>query len=255
MYLAYVDESGDDGARGSNTYVLGCVMVDGSRWADTFDGMIAFRRWVRATFGVPMRAELKANYLLRNGGPALRAQPLSERARFKLYRSHMRIQEKLEMTTFAVVIDKADALAKFGGGRAASDIAWEYLLQRLDRRATYETTQILVVHDEGDPLTIRKRARKARRAGTAGSSFGTGMLSVPFTRLLDDPVSRDSRQSYFLQLADMAAYAAFRRLYPPPAHRGVVVPERMWDFLGNAHFTPVRNTWRYGGPPAIVPGP
>lgn len=252
MYIAYVDESGDDGANGSMSYVLGCVMVDGSRWTDTFDGVIAFRRWVRATFGVPMRAELKANYLLRNGG-LLRSQPLSERARFKLYRSHMRIQDKLGMTTFAVVINKADALAKFGG-RATSDIAWEYLLQRLERRAHYETTEILVVHDEGDPLTIRKRARKARRAGTAGSSFGTGLLSVPFTRLLDDPVSRDSRQSYFLQLADMTAYAAFRRIYPPPPNRGKVVPSSMWDQLGNAHFTLVRNP-RFGDPPAIVPGP
>jgi hypothetical protein len=254
MYLAYVDESGDDGPNGSRSYVLACVMVDGSNWMDTFDGVIAFRRWVRASFGVPMRAELKANYLLRNGGP-LRSRPLSERARFKLYRSHMRIQDKLGMSTFAVVIDKVAALSKFGGGRATSDIAWEYLLQRLDRRATHEGTQILVVHDEGDPLTIRKRARKARRAGTAGSSFGTGLLSVPFTRLLDDPVSRDSRQSYFLQLADMAAYAAFRKVYPPPSHGGVVVPERMWDLLGNAHFTPVRRTCRFGGPPAIVPGP
>jgi hypothetical protein len=188
-------------------------MVNGSNWMDTFDGVVAFRRWVRASFGVPMRAELKANYLLRNGGP-LRSRPLSECARFKLYRSHMRIQDTLGMSTFAVVIDKVAALSKFGGGRATSDIAWEYLLQRLDRRAASGGTQILVVHYEGDPLTIRKRARKARRAGTAGSSIGTGLLSVPFTRLLDDPVSRDSRQSYFLQLADRGGVRGFQEGLP-----------------------------------------
>jgi hypothetical protein len=80
VYLAYIDESGDDGARGSMSYALGCVMIDGSRWTTTFDQMIAFRRFVKARFGVPVRAELKANYLLRNGGP-LRASPLSESAR------------------------------------------------------------------------------------------------------------------------------------------------------------------------------
>ena len=111
------------------------------------------------------------------------------------------------------------------------------------------------MHDEGDAVTIRKRARKARRAGTAGSAFGTGLLRVPFRNLLDDPVPRDSKQSYFVQLADLNAYAAFRKVFPPPSSRGIVVPARMWDFLGNAQFTVVRNTQRFGGPPAIVPGP
>ena len=200
-----------------------------------------------------MRAEIKANYLLRNGGP-LRRSPLSEQARFKLYRAHMRIQQKLGLDAFAVVIDKQEALKKFGGARATSDIAWEYLLQRLERRSTKEETEILIVHDEGDALAVRKRVRKARRAGTAGSHFGTGTLDVPFTRLLDDPVARDSRQSYFLQLADLNAYAAFRALYPPPPRPRQIVPEDMWDELGSARFSKVRSL-SHGDPPGIVPGP
>lgn len=108
MYLAYVDESGDDGTkpRSSVTYALGCVVVESALWASAFDEMIAFRRYVARAFGVPVRAEIKANHLLRNGGP-LRPRPLSERARFKLYRSHMRIQHKLGLKAFAIVIDKA----------------------------------------------------------------------------------------------------------------------------------------------------
>ncbi len=254
MYLAYIDESGDDGASGSKSYALGCVMVDATTWPKTFDALISFRRFVRARFGIPVRAELKANYLLRNGGP-LRQTPLSEHARRALYRSHMRVQAKLGMTAFAVVIDKQKAIAKFSQGRATSDIAWEYLLQRLERRAHYEKTEILLIHDEGDAFAVRGRARKARRAGTAGSAFGTGILSRPFTRLLDDPVPRDSKQSYFLQLADLDAYAAFRRLYPVqqlPAGRTSVVPQTMWDELGGALFTRVR---RAVAAPAIVPGP
>lgn len=255
MYVAYVDESGDDGTkpRSSTTYTLGCVVIESSQWASTFDEMIGFRRYVAQTFGVPVRAEIKANHLLRNGGQ-LRRHPLSERARFKLYRAHMRIQDKLGMKAFAVVIDKEEAARQVGGRRASSDIAWDYLLQRLER--SFRSSEVLLVHDEGDPLTIRKRARKARRAGTAGSAFGTGILRVPFRNLLDDPVSRDSRQSYFLQLADLDAYAAFRCLYPPPATvRHTIVPVSMWQYLGEAHMTVVRNTNKYPGPPAIVPWP
>jgi hypothetical protein len=157
------------------------------------------------------------------------------------------------MKAFAVVIDKKEAREQIGGRRPASDIAWEFLLQRLER--SFRQSEVAVVHDEGDAKTIRRRARKARRAGVAGSAFGTGMLRVPFRNLWDDPVSRESRQSYFLQLADLNAYAAFRRLHPPPEGPGKIVPERMWEFLGDAQMTVVRNTTRYPGPPAIVPWP
>ena len=256
MIIAYVDESGDDGkGKGSHTYSLGCVMVDSARWTEVFDQLIEHRRWVRSTFGVPVRAEIKANYILRNGGP-LRQDPLGEKARFALYRSFLRLQPKLGLDVFAVVIDKASSAKKFSGARAASDIAWEYLLQRLERRATKASpkTEILLVHDEGDEMNVRTRARKARRAGTAGSHFGTGQLKRPFDRLLDDPVPRMSHQSYFLQLADLDAYAAFRRLYPPPPRKVQIVPEAMWDELGSSRFGAVRRLYR-GGPVGIVPGP
>jgi Protein of unknown function (DUF3800) len=120
---------------------------------------------------------------------------------------------------------------------------------------SFQGAEVLIVHDEGDALSVRTNARKARRAGTAGSAFGTGLLSVPFRNLLDDPVPRDSKQSYFLQMADLAAYAAFRRLYPPPARDVQIVPQTMWDELGTARLARVRNTARYPGPIAIVPGP
>jgi Protein of unknown function (DUF3800) len=256
MLLAYVDESGDDGRKkGSHTYTLGCVMVETSAWTSVFDQLIAHRRWVRDRFGIPVRAEIKANYLIRNGGP-FRANPISERARFSLYRSFLRLQPKLGLHTFAVVINKEKAAQKFSGVRPASDIAWEYLLQRLERRATKSNPkrEIMIVHDEGDESSVRKRARKARRAGTAGSAFGTGQLKRPFTQLIEDPVPRSSHQSYFLQLADLNAYAAFRRLYPPPPRQIQIVPHTMWDELGSARFRPVRSLYR-GGPVGIVPGP
>jgi hypothetical protein len=99
---------------------------------------------------------------------------------------------------------------------------------------------------------VRKLARKARRAGTAGSMFGSGMLRVPFARLVDDPVPRSSAHSYFVQLADLAAYAAFRRLYPPPPRLVPIVPQTMWDELGDARYTPVTYS---ADPPGIVHWP
>jgi Protein of unknown function (DUF3800) len=254
MHLAYIDESGSDGlvtAGGSMTFTLGCVMIDAERWPDVFDDMIDYRRYLRDQFKIPVRAELKANYLLRNGGP-LRPLQLSESARFSVYRGLMRLQAKLELKSFAVVIRK-DVMESRSLAQNPRHVAWEYLIQRLERFTTKERTQVVVFHDEGEGGIARALVRKARRAGSAGSAFGTGALKRPARLILDDPVSRKSHESYFLQLADLDAYAAFRHYYPPPTRRVNIVPQGMWDELGTARFGAVNQF--SGGTPGIVVWP
>jgi hypothetical protein len=247
MFFAYIDESGDPGTKpgSTRTFTLACVLVGADTWPDRFDRLIAFRRHLRDLYGLPVRAEIKANYLLRNA-EAFRLLALTEKARFALYRQCMRLHTKLEFETFAVVVNKQKARRKYPG-RPPDDLAWERVLQRLERFAHYRDEEILIIHDEGNALAVRTRARKARRAGSAGSMLGTGLLSRPFERLVDDPVSRNSKQSYFLQLADLAAYAAFRRHYPPPKRETQIVPRKMWDELGSAALIEVN---KYSGGPA-----
>jgi hypothetical protein len=255
MHFAYVDDSGNSGlpARGgSQTYTLACVLVEARRWPDVFDDLIDFRRFLKARFGIPVRTEIKANYLLHNRGPHFRPNPMSERARFAVYRGFMRLQPKLGIQAFAVVIRKA-GLALKGITVDPREIAWEYLLQRLERFSTKGGIPVLIMHDEGEALMIRKLARKARRAGTAGSAFGTGTLKRPARLILDDPVPRHSNQSYFIQLADLNAYAAFRHFFPPPPRPVHVVPQSMWSELGAARYKPVSHL--AGGPDGLVVWP
>src|SRR5262245_44174569 len=105
MHIAYVDESGDSGLGGSLTYAVACAIVKGHEWPDVFDNIIQYRRFLKTRFGIPVRAEVKANHLLRNGG-AFRDLKLSEPARFAIYRGHLRLQHKLGFQCFAVVIRK-----------------------------------------------------------------------------------------------------------------------------------------------------
>ena len=251
MHLAYVDESGSVGKNSSLTFTLGCVMIDAVRWPDVFDEILAYRRFLKSTFGIPVRAEVKANYLLRNGGP-FRTLGLSEAARFRVYRGFMRLQQKLELLAFAVVVRK-DVLEAKNNPSDPRAVAWEYLLQRLERFTTLDSTHVWLSYDEGETLLVRSMARKARRAGSAGSAFGTGSLKRPARLILDDPVPRKSHESYFIQLADLNAYAAFRRLYPPPVRAVNIVPQKMWDELGKAAFAKVNSL--SGGPAGIVAWP
>ncbi|MGE0796086.1 MAG: DUF3800 domain-containing protein, partial [Acidimicrobiia bacterium] len=112
----------------------------------------------------------------------------------------------------------------------------------------------LLIHDEGEDLAIRRSARKARRYLTAPSRLGSGQLRLPARWLIDDPVSRHSDQSYFIQLADLTAYAAAQSYRVGGARASRIVPTSMWDQIGPATHTPVnkysRNT--NGGAPGIV---
>jgi uncharacterized protein DUF3800 len=238
-YLAYVDESGTPGLTGSSTYALGCVLVKDADWPEVHDALIRYRRFLRQQFGLPIRAELKANYLTQNGGPFKKLK-VSEKSRARIYRLTLRLQSKLPVLVFAILVDKK----RIKTAKDPREVSWEYLLQRLERFTTKgpnsdgAQTQVTLVHDEGEAATIRKLFRKARRAGTAGSAFGTGYLKVPGRLLLDDPTPRDSRHSYFLQLADLDAYAAYRRVIPPPARPVQMCPTNSWDALGAAIYKP-----------------
>jgi len=164
----------------------------------------------------------------------------------------MRLQRKLEISAFAIVIRK-DAISAKHLDIDPRDVAWEYLIQRLERFSTLGGTQIWLSHDEGESLLIRRLTRKARRIGSAGSAFGTGSLKRPCRLILDDPVPRNSQESYFIQLADLDAYAAFRKVYAPPGRDTQIVPQDMWDELGTAALA--RANYLRGGPPGIVSWP
>ena len=60
-------------------------------------------------------------------------------------------------------------------------------------------------------------------------------------------------QSYFLQMADLNAYAAFRRIFPAPARPIQIVPSTMWDELGAALL--VDANYFAGGVPGLVKYP
>ena len=42
---------------------------------------------------------------------------------------------------------------------------------------------------------------------------------MPLVNIVEDPVMRDSQFSYFVQVADLAAHALYRKLYPKTAYK------------------------------------
>lgn len=229
LEFAYVDESGDSGAAGSQTYTLGCVLVPADEWTARLDLMIDMRRALKQAYGIRFRDELKANYLLRGRGP-LASLNLGDGQRRDIYQRHLRLLRLVASGAFAVVIQKHLITT----GKDPAETAWTYLFQRLRLRSESTGVPIVLVHDEGDADRVRKLHRAFRRHSWAGSTSVTAPL------LVEDPVPRRSDQSFFIQAADLLAYAAYRRVHPPTGRAaGSVCNETMWDELGPRVLTEV----------------
>jgi hypothetical protein len=248
VLFAYVDESGDGGfLRSPSThYALGTIVIPSDRWLEALDAVVAFRRHIRGAYGVPMTAELKAQYLLR-GGPGLSA--LSYKQRSAIYHASM---EFLATATwgrvFAVVIRKAKVL-KTSEKHYVINKSWTFTVERLQSWARSQNTEVLVIHDDGTNLLIRRTLRAMRRFHRAGSYYTPGYtLPAEAKLVVEDPSPRNSRDSYFIQLADLVAYAAVRRI-DPTARFGVTA----WNLLGPSRIKEVSRL--VGGPFGIVAWP
>lgn len=253
VLLAYIDETGDTGdpaKKGSSScYALGVVLVDDRKWSPAFEGLLNLRGGIRKSFGIPMRAELKANYLIRGNGPLARLPPLAPSQRQWIYRAHLRALAPLDVRAFAIVVDKERTRVT---GNDCLHLAWETLLQRLRRTSQVEDQTLMIFHDNGENDAIRKEVRKARRYLTSGSAWGTGTLTFALPHLLDDPVPRDSQQSYFTQVADMVAYAGWRSYMAPSPGVARIVPQDTWLQLGPATHTAVSGLRPRGLPGVVI---
>lgn len=251
VLLAYIDESGNTGQPangGSLTYTLGCVLLDADDWPANFNELLDFRRRVREKFGIHMRAEIKANYLLRSNGD-LRKYGLAPDARRIIYRAHLRELRRIQARAFAVVVDKR---TNWRSTDVTFDLAWEGLLQRLERTSSSENATFMVIHDEGENDAVRSWVRRSRRYLTAGNAYGGGGTTNPARLLVDDPVPRQSQHSYLIQLADLIAYAAFRSVVAPSAALSVVCPQSTWTEIGPATHAAVNRLMPRAAPGIVV---
>lgn len=253
MYIVYVDETGDPGldvANGASPYYcLGIVLVHVDDWEHAYSSMLELRRQIKADYGVPIRAEIKATYLLRNGG-WFSNKGIKPWHRRDIFKRHLAILDSARVKTFAVYLDKSDFDIN-DKPEAIRVRAWTYAFQRISK--TFTGHHLMLVHDEGDNKLIRSIARKSSRILSSGSAISKAQIVLPTIKMIDDPVPRDSQSSYFLQTADLVAYAAAKAIASPNKKIAKVCPQTTWTRLGTSCLAVV-NHYRRASAPNIPPG-
>ena len=82
------------------------------------------------------------------------------------------------------------------------------------------SSHALVIFDKGKEQQITKLSRRLSVFNYIPSQFGSWpggakAKNIATDRVIEDPVFRDSRDSYFLQLIDFVAFSLLKREVPP----------------------------------------
>lgn len=228
--FAYIDESGDTGPAGTRTFTLSCVLVPVDDWFARFDQLVEMRRELRATYRLPMRQEVKANHLV-GVRRIYRDLGLGDGQVRDIYQQHLQVAARIASGVCTIVVRK-DLVKK--SDLDIFDMAWRYLLERLRKRSEESGTPIMVIHDIGQDDEIRKLLGRFRRV-----TWSAAGKQVAAHLIVEDPVPRNSQHSYFIQLADLAAYAASARALPRSGRSVSICNEQMWQLLEPVQATKV----------------
>jgi hypothetical protein len=226
MYLMYVDESGDPGCNSPvRHFILSAFVVPAIDWQASFERHHQMRRYLKATYGYPVRAELHAASLVdtRRGDSNVR-QLEGRRTRMLLYRDVMRSIPQVFPTakTFSIYVDKDAAETSSYRRDNYLKLAWSYLITRYHNFLMRDCGGApgLVFADHTANATVQALLRKMRVYNPVPSHYDRkGYYNVPVRTIIEDPVFRRSEHSYFVQMADMIAHSLYRKLYVKGSYR------------------------------------
>ena len=218
MYFLYADESGDVGLNGSPTglFCLSGLVVHELRWHETLESIIAFRREMKAKYGLKLRDEIHAADFIHRPGDLAR---IGKSLRLRLLRDAIDFQAALpEISIINVVVDKRIKAPDTD----IFEVAWTTLIQRFHNTMSHKNfpgpqnpdDKGLLIVDQTDEVKLRNLSRRMRRYNPVPSAFGQGHFAIPITTIVEDAVHRNSQHSYFIQLADVNAYFLFQKYQP-----------------------------------------
>lgn len=220
MYVMYVDGSGDSGLVGSPSgyYALSGLVVHELRWQTYLDQIIDFRRRMRTAFGLRVAEEIHAAAMINKPGPLVRIKRNDRLAIIRAFADELASMPDLNIIN--VLVDKSTKAAPYD----VFAMAWKALLQRFENTMTNRNfpgpvnpdERGMIFPDNTDNPKLTRLLRQLRRYNPIPNQarFGIGFRNLLVRNVIEDPNFRDSRHSYFVQAADLAAYLLYQFTAP-----------------------------------------
>lgn len=199
MWFAYIDESKDQ----NRFFVYSALLVNSDEWNAAFDAVKNLRIELRKSFGIYISKELHASKFCAGKGR------ISDRVIDKAQRAEIfnRILHFISTSGFFKVISAVNTSEFY---------CFERFVNRINRTAEAKKQFVTLFCDEGQEAAFRKRIRRMKVHNPIPSNQGawadTGAptRNITINRIIEDPVFKDSKNSYFIQLVDFVAYALLR---------------------------------------------
>lgn len=213
MHFAYIDDSKDN-----RLACFSALLVPVDSWSECLNRLIAVRRIMKQSDGMPLRMELHATNWL--GGKGRLVRHLNRHDRVRLYNYFLA----------AITMLPGVQLINAAVPQHEEERAFEWLLNRINKNMEKADSKALIISDEGK--SYDKLYRKMRRHNFIPSSIGkweTGALSknLVLDHLVEDIVYRNSEKSLFIQAADSCAYAVLRSESPIPSKTALGLDQSM----------------------------
>lgn len=206
----------DDSAEAGHAYIFSAIAVPTSSWNEVFGVLRSWRAHLRDVHGIPVRQELHATQFLSGRGSLGANGVISRHKRAQIFHKSFQVLEYLHRHGVRVfnVCHVGD-----------QDRAFERLLNRINRTMQSWDSYAHLICDEGKEAQYTKLVRRMRVFNPIPSRYGvwldTGQNSrnITLDRIIEDPQFKDSKTSYYIQMADFVAYGLLRREFPTPRIR------------------------------------
>lgn len=220
-YIAYFDETGDDGANtdSSKQFVLTSVYMRSEDWQENFDKVRACRKSLKERFGFHVSEEFHTRHLVRDKG-FYREHGWTEEQRREIIKEFTKCIADMKIRIVNVVIDKTKIK---GEDYPVLEKALTYNIQRIENDSSGDW-KYLIISDKGRGAPMRKTARLIRAFNPVQSHFG-GYQNQPIKGLIEDILEKDSTESYFIQICDFVSF--FVDLYYRAVDKKETLPNRV----------------------------
>jgi len=210
MYISYYDESGDDGypKHSSPIFVLSACYLHYLNWKETYQSLRDFRGQLKNDFGIPVKLEFHTKPFILNKNP-YQQLGLSEDNRIKIIDHYCDLIGALKLKILNVVIvKKRIKLDTYN----VMDKALTYSIQRIENDLNprqHPENKFMILTDPGRVGKMRNTSRRLQRINYIPSKFGPESYRREIQSLIEDPLEKESKESYFIQLCDLVAFVVY----------------------------------------------
>lgn len=204
MFLAYYDESGDDGYPNTSSplFTLSVVYQHHLVWKENYETVKKFKQQLAHDFPFPFHEELHSREFILNKKP-YHQWNIADADRAHVIDLYCELCAQLDLKIINVVIVKP----RFHKPEVnVLDTALTFSVQRIENDlAPSPQNRFMIITDWGRVGKMRKTTRRVQKINFIPSKFGPTPRRQEIQKLIEDPLPKDSSESYFIQLADLAA--------------------------------------------------